>query len=141
MCKCMWLFCHGSAKLIFWTTRYIVMQAAMPATFSLALQALFDATTSPSASSPFFMLSCSSTSTLGLLLVGLAGPLQYSNLTLSQSTLRLLCTSCSSASTLGLLLVDLAGPLRCNNLTPSQSTLLRAPLQWYVDFGLALSWQ
>jgi len=77
MYKGTWLFCCGSTKLILQMTRCILMWAAMPATFLLALQALFDATTSPSASPlpGFFVLPCSSTSSSGLLLIGLAGPL------------------------------------------------------------------
>jgi len=107
MYKGMWLFCHGSAKLILQMTRCILMWTVMPAMFSLALQAHFDATTSPSASPPpgFFVLPCSGTSSSGSLLIGLAGPLQCNNLTPSQSALlhaatllHLVGTSCSDIS-------------------------------------------
>ena len=65
MCKGAWLFCCGAARLIFQTTRYVLMQASMPATFLLALRALFDATTLLPASLPFFMFPCSGMLTLG----------------------------------------------------------------------------
>jgi len=65
MCKGAWLFCRGTARLIFQTTRCILMWASMPATSLLALQALFDAMTSLPASLPFFVFPCSGMLTSG----------------------------------------------------------------------------
>ncbi len=68
MCKGAWLFCRRGARLILRSTRCVLMRVSMPATFSLALRALFDATTSPPASPPlrpFFMLRCGGGSTSG----------------------------------------------------------------------------
>ena len=47
MCKGAWLFCRRGARLILWTIKCVLIQMSMPATFSLALWALFNATTSP----------------------------------------------------------------------------------------------
>jgi len=93
MCKGVWLFCRGTARLIFRTTRCVLMRVSMPATFLLALRALFDATTSLPASPPFFVFPCSGALTSGSPFRGV------------KSTMRLPSPShstvCSNPATLG----------------------------------------